>query len=64
MNVINMGMRALKLHCYETNTQETVEITDIEYGKLTHLAKEWNVTIQDVFRIIITNGLRAKEPGI
>ncbi len=59
-----MGMKTLKFHYYETNTQETVEITDAEYGKLTHLAKEWNMTIQDVFRIIITNGLRAKEPEI
>ena len=57
-------MRTLKFHYYETNSQETVEITDIEFGKLTHLAKEWNMTIQDVFRIIITVGLREKEPGI
>ncbi len=59
-----MGMKTLNFHYYETNSQETVEITDTEYGKLTHLAKEWNMTIQDVFRIIIANGLREKEPGI
>ena len=59
-----MGMKTLKLQYYDTNTQETVEITDIEFGKLTHLTKEWNMTIQDVFRIIIANGLREKEPEI
>ena len=57
-------MKTLKLHYCDSNTQETVEISDTEYGKLTHLAKEWNMTIQDVFRIIIANGLREKEPGI
>ena len=57
-------MKTLKFHYYNTDTQETVKITDTVYERLEHIAKIWNMTIQDVVRILITNGLKAKEPGI
>ncbi len=56
-----MGMRALKFHYYDMNTQETVKITDTIYERLEHVAKIWNMTIQDVVRVLIANGLKEKE---
>ncbi len=57
-------MKTLKFYYYDTNTHETMEITDTQYVRLERLAKIWNMTIQDAFRIMITNRLKANELGI
>ncbi len=54
-------MKTLKFYYYDTNTPETMEITDTQYVRLERLAKIWNMTIQDAFRIMITNRLKANE---
>jgi len=59
-----MVMKTLKFHYYDTNTQETVKITDTIYERLEHIAKMWNMTIQDVVIVLIANGLKEKEPEI
>jgi len=54
-------MKALKFHFHDTDIQEIIKITDREYENLESLAKTLNITIQDVIRILITNGLRLEE---
>ncbi len=54
-------MKTLKYHFYDIDTQEIIEITDTKYERLEHLAKTWNMTIQDVTRILIANGLKTKR---
>jgi len=50
-------MKTLKFHFYDMDTQEIIEITDTKYERLEHLAKTWNMTIQDVTKILIANFL-------
>ena len=57
-------MKTLKFYYYDTNTHETMNITDTQYVRLERLAKTWNMTIQDGIRIMITNRLKANEFGI
>ncbi len=54
-------MKALKFHFHDTDPQEIIKITDREYENLERLAETLNITIQDVIRILIANGLRLEE---
>ena len=54
-------MKALKFHFHDTDIQEIIKINDREYENLERLAETLNITIQDVIRILIANGLRLEE---
>ncbi len=57
-------MKSLGIIHWDTDEIDIIKLTDIQYERLERVAKECNMTIQEVIKFMIVNRLRAEKFGI
>ena len=57
-------MKSIGIIHWDTDEFDIIKLTDMQYERLERMAKERNMTIQEVIKIMIVNRLRAEQFGI